>query len=195
MGTISLIAPRNGDTQVVYGRTIVGPPGQAVQVTIGEAFYLIASGTGWTGTRIPTNYGPMDVTEFNEPVVLGSNGDLVNPFTGLPPGIKRSAAPALASVAGGALAATTYFVRTSYQFPNDVSVPSNESRLLVSINNLLKVTSPPPYSGATVWNVYVGAQPAGSNVIQNTKQNVAPIAIGTDWTEPTSGLIVGVLQP
>lgn len=99
--------------------------------------------------------------------------------TGVPAG------PTLSQSAGGSLPATTYYVKTTYVTGGGESGPSSESSLAVSANNVLSVASPSmPSPPATGWNVYVGTT-AGSE----KKQNSSPIAIGTSWTEPTSGLI------
>lgn len=106
--------------------------------------------------------------------------------------------PGLSSVAGGALAATTYFVRTTWviQTQDGVqheSLPSNEDSLAVAANNLLRVASPlavtMPFA-LTGWNVYIG-QTKGSETLQNS----TPIAIGTAWQEPTTGLVGGPPPP
>jgi hypothetical protein len=107
-------------------------------------------------------------------------------FTGSIAPITAPAAPTLTSSAGGTLAATTYYVKTTYVTAAGETLPSAESSLAVAANNVLGVTSPAAQSGATGYNVYVSTSTG-----TETKQNSAPIAIGTNWTEPTSGLIAG----
>src|SRR5207249_4900818 len=58
-------------------------------------------------------------------------------------------------------------------------------------NNLLRVTSPSSVPGATGYNVYV-ATVSGQQVLQN---GGTPVAIGSAWTEPTSGLVTGTVAP
>ena len=53
-------------------------------------------------------------------------------------------------------------------------------------NGLLQVSSPVAITGATSWNAYVSTATG-----TETKQNTGTLAIGTAWTEPTSGLISG----
>ena len=130
--------------------------------------------------------------------------------------------PVLSSVAGGALAATTYYVRTTWVVETQdgniyESLPSNEVSLPVGANNLLVVQSPPPLPMPYMllgWNVYVattastgegyGAGPyggipygggAGLFFVSETLQNLTMLAIGANWQEPTSGLILGVSPP
>ena len=102
------------------------------------------------------------------------------------------AAPTLSQVAGGTIAATTYYVKTTYVDANgQETLASAESSLAVSLNNLLQVASPAAQTGATGWNVYVSTS-TGTETRQNGS---TPIAIGTAWTEPTSGLVAGAAQP
>lgn len=99
---------------------------------------------------------------------------------------------ALSQTAGGALAATTYFVRSTWTTANGESLPAAETSLAVLINNVLNVAAPAnPPSGATGWNVYVSTTTG-----TETKQNGGtPIALGTAWVEPTTGLVAGSALP
>jgi hypothetical protein len=98
--------------------------------------------------------------------------------------------PTLNYVSGGTIAQTTYYVKITYVNAFGETTPSPEASQLVPINNLLTVASPAGQSGATGWNVYVYVN-AGAEVLQNS----VPIAIGTNWTGPTSGLIIGISPP
>lgn len=111
-------------------------------------------------------------------------------FTGSIAPITAPAAPTLGSAAGGTLAATTYYVKVTYVTAAGETLPSAESSLAVAVNNVLTVTSPSAQAGATGYNVYVSTS-AGTE----TKQNSTPIAIGTNWTEPTSGLVSNGAPP
>ncbi len=93
-------------------------------------------------------------------------------------------APTLSQTAGGSIAATTYYVVVTYVTALGSTVESSRSSLAVSANNLLSVTSPSSATGATGYNVYVSTA-SGTELLQNA----SPIAIGTNWTEPTSGLL------
>jgi hypothetical protein len=92
--------------------------------------------------------------------------------------------------AGGALGATTYYVRITYVNPNGETLASAEVSLAVAANNVLTVASPPAAADAIGWNVYVSTATG-----TETKQNAASIAIGTPFTEPTTGLIAGSALP
>ncbi len=98
--------------------------------------------------------------------------------------------PSLSSVAGGLIAAATYSVKVTYVNASGETAGSAETSLAVAASSLLSVSSPPAYLDATGWNVYV-ATASGSE----TKQNSSPIAIGTAWTEPASGLAAGSTPP
>lgn len=109
-----------------------------------------------------------------------------------PAGTPAPLAPVLSMVAGGALAATPYFIRITYVTPNGETACSLEATLRAPANTLLQITSPNPDANAiaTGWNVY-----AGTSSFSGTLQNASPIAIGTGWTLPASGLIAGGAAP
>lgn len=100
----------------------------------------------------------------------------------------------LSSSAGGSLGATTYYVRISYTLGAGEVTPSTEASLAVAANNLLNVAAPAAsgaVQGVTGWNVYVSTS-AGTETRQNGS---TPIALGTSWVEPTSGLVSGAALP
>jgi len=98
--------------------------------------------------------------------------------------------PTTGSTAGGTLAGATYYVKVTYTNSIGETLPSNEQTQIVAANNLLTVTSPAPSTGATGYNVYVSTATG-----TETKQNTTPISIGTNWTEPTTGLVSGSNPP
>lgn len=135
-----------------------------------------------------------------------------------PQGVLSPTNPVLSQISGGALSAHKYGVQNTYTNSLGESLAGPPSSLSVSANNLLVVTSPPAQNGATGWYPYVnilgapGRIRAGMNaramntyalngsgvlpVNPPTRQvTTGPIAIGTNWTEPTSGLIAGVALP
>lgn len=105
-------------------------------------------------------------------------------------GLAIPAAPSLSASAGGALAATTYYVKITYTSGIGESQTSPEGSLAVAANDVLSVTSPSASPAITGYNVYVSTATG-----TETKQTATPIAIGTNWTEPTSGLISGTAPP
>lgn len=98
---------------------------------------------------------------------------------------------ALTQTVAGALAGATYFVRSTYVNSAGETLASPETSLAVSANNVLNVASPAASVGATGWNVYVSTATG-----TETRQNGAnPIAIGSPWVEPNTGLVAGAALP
>lgn len=108
------------------------------------------------------------------------------------------AAPTLSQVAGGALAARTRWAKVAYVkvgasdeagviFRTLYPVSANNN-FAISINNLLKVTSPADPGGGFYdgWCVLVGSA-SGSEYVQEIGVGDPLIAFGTDWTEPVGG--------
>ncbi|GAC1306406.1 MAG: hypothetical protein NVSMB19_18530 [Vulcanimicrobiaceae bacterium] len=96
----------------------------------------------------------------------------------------------LTATSGGTLAATTYYVRTTLTSASGESLPATETSLAVAASNVLNVASPASTAGATGWNAYVSTATG-----TETKQNSSPIAIGTAFVEPTTGLVAGSALP
>lgn len=125
------------------------------------------------------------------------------PVSGPAMGTQPAAAPAvpvLTQQAAGALAATTYFVKITWQYASGESLIGAEANFAASINNVLVVTPPanPPIGAngvqaATGYNVYV-SNTAGGGSGAETKQ-ASNIPLGTQWIEPTAGLVGGVTPP
>ena len=147
---------------------------------------------------IVTATSPIVAQENQDPNWRGSLSSMYHHYTDVlvPIGTKTSdqynaltapAAPTLSSVVGGTLGATTYYVRTSYKSSTGETLASAESSIAVPALSLLKVNSPAVMAGAVGWDVYVS-----TTTNTETEQNSSPIAIGTAWTEPTTGLIAGV---
>lgn len=140
----------------------------------------LGSGTSYCGTTLYTYAGgTIGLTASSTNLVY------IDPNT-----LAAPAAPALGSTAGGSLAAATYFAKVTYLNGGGETVASAESSLAVAANNLLVVTSPASSGNAMGYNVYISTTTG-----TETKQNASRIAIGTNWTEPTSGLISGSALP
>ena len=105
--------------------------------------------------------------------------------------IAAPSTPSPTTVAGGALGAQTIFTKITYVSPSGETTASGEAGpTAVTASHLLQVPSPAAAGNATGWNVYCAAS-SGAELLQN----VAPLAIGTAWTEPTSGLVTGTTPP
>ena len=122
---------------------------------------------------VPVDYAPT-FSQGSSGIKLSAN-----------PSIPAASQPTLGSVAGGSLAATTYYVQIAWiDAGGVVGLPSTETSLAVAANELLTVTNAAAPSWAASWNVYA-ATASGYETLQNT----TPIPIGTAvWTEPTGGL-------
>ena len=163
-----------------------------------ENFTVPTGGGGYTPTNtaslVQADLGVLRSATINVTVNdYGSPGNKIINQPSIVPyqrGPSVPASPSLSSVAGGTLGATTYYVKTTYIINGVESFAAIESSQSVSADYLLKVASPVTVAGATGWNVYISTS-AGAE----TKQNSSPIAIGTAWTEPTSGLVSGAAVP
>lgn len=118
----------------------------------------------------------------------GRSRDEVTLLQQLPPA--NPAAPTTSTSSAGLLAGVTAYVKTTYVGGFGETEPSGETSQVVASNHVLVVTSPAAATGATGYNVYVGTA-AGTE----TLQNASPIAIGTNWTEPVTGLVAGTTPP
>jgi hypothetical protein len=151
----------------------------------------IATGDGSTTDFVCTR----TLGGFLEPVgwVTSVAGVYLNGLAIPSVGLSDPASPALSLISGGLLGASTYFVTITYVTASGETLASSEASLAVASGQLLVVTSPiaPAPASAIGWNVYVGTTTGAE-----TRQNGAtPIAIGANWTEPVSGLLVGAAPP
>jgi hypothetical protein len=107
-------------------------------------------------------------------------------------GFSAPASPSLSSTAGGSLSGATAYVKITYVTASGETLPSSQASLAVASSHLLVVASPaaPSPASAIGWNVYASAS-TGAEKLQNS----TPIAIGTNWTEPTSGLVTATAAP
>ena len=103
------------------------------------------------------------------------------------------AAPTIPSLSaggsGGPAGASTVFVTVTYVNAVGETVASPEASQALTSGQLVTVTSPAVSGDATGYNVYA-ANISG----QEVKQTATPIAIGTNWTEPTTGLVTQGVQ-
>lgn len=96
------------------------------------------------------------------------------------------ASPTLGTSVAGALGQQSIFARITYVTGNGETLPSSEATVTVPANSVFTCPSPAAQAGATGWNIY-----ASSSTDTETLQNTNPINIGTGFTEPTTGLVVG----
>lgn len=104
--------------------------------------------TGWN-IYVGTSPGA-ETLQNNAPIATGT--PWVEPTTGLvagaaPPGVNTAGLSpptngTLTQTAGGSLAATTYYVKTTWVTPTGETLPSAETSLSVSLNNVLNAAAP-----------------------------------------------------
>ncbi len=127
-----------------------------------------ATHAGWNGTIYGNATGAVEVT------------------TGLTP----PPAPTLSSVAGGLLAATTYYVRTSItSAEGQQTIPGAEGSIAIAADNVPSVASPTTSLINATWSAFVSTA-SGTETLQ-----ASGIPIGTDWTMPVAGLVNGSAMP
>lgn len=110
--------------------------------------------------------------------------------------------PITTTTPGGALAARTYLIKVTLtdQLGGESTTTSTGAQQFIGANNLGTVLSPVvPFPGTVSGEMYNGynvyavtavlVNGLPTNESTETKQNITPIAIGTNWTEPTTGLI------
>lgn len=148
---------------------------------------------GSTQASYPTSVTAQYLDIYGLPLLPGATDIAIvilnNLGVTMPP-IAVPAAPVLSAVAGGTLAATTYYAKITYTNAIGETLPSPEASLAVVADDVLSVASPAATSGATGWNVFVSTA-TGTETLQNS----SPIAIGTAWQEPTTGLVAGSALP
>jgi hypothetical protein len=99
--------------------------------------------------------------------------------------VPRPPTPALDTVAGN-LPAQTVYVRITWTGEGGEGAPSEETALDAAEDQALRVTPPGAPAGVTGWNVYVGGASG-----EEARQNSGPLALGTPWVMPDTGLAAG----
>lgn len=198
-GNISATSSNTADVQVVGGGA--GSP-QSFQVlrqtsTGSQDTLTFKCADGVSSVLQYTCYGPLQInstsssfqpTGFIQVSEKYYRGTISCTITGQVAGVPVT--PVLGQAAQGSLAATTYYVKTTFVNSVGETLASTEASLAVSASNVLQVTAPDPIVNATGWNVYVSTATG-----TETKQNASPLTFGTIWTEPTTGLIAGSALP
>lgn len=168
----------------------IAPAAASYNAATGDNDTMISSANatggavGWAGASIQVNlptvtsvavgwfmYG---VSDANKAVVFAA------------PQLAPPAAPTLGQTPGGVLGARTRFVQITYVNLAGETFASTQASFAISANNLLVVASPGAVGNAISYNVYAGTSSGPFPPL--TLQNVAPIALGTNWTEPLGGI-------
>jgi hypothetical protein len=151
--------------------------------------WVKVAGGGKVTARMRLDFTPQQPTMFYAPAIYFFPGKQIAP----PP------APAVTQTAAGSLAATTYYVRTSYVSGTGETLSSAETSMAASTGIVLGVASPPAVPGATGWNLYLGntascpgvdaGASTGAGETCEVKQNAVPLPIGADWAETVTGRV------
>ena len=102
-------------------------------------------------------------------------------------------APTLNSASSGSLAATTYYVETTWVNAYGETYISPEATITPGANKVITVTVASFPTSVTSANVYVSNTAGGGSGFE-TEQGSITTSAGT-WTEPTSGLVAGAGIP
>lgn len=143
---------------------------------------------GWASVSLPVTLPVPSTVSTNFTICGFTNDNKALIFNA--PLLAAPSAPALSSNSGGTLTARTEYYKITYTNATGETVPSTETSIALGANTLAVVTSPGASGNATGYNVY-----AASSTGAETLQNATPIAIGTNWTEPTGGLVSGAALP
>jgi hypothetical protein len=109
--------------------------------------------------------------------------------------------PLVSTVVGGALPARVYNLVTTFEdaLEGESTAAAYSTPLYIPANSLAVVQSPtllvPTNDAGVPYNDYNVYASASSNQPQNTTQQAISIPIGTNWTEPTSGLVTTGVNP
>lgn len=180
------------------------------ETTIGPAASVTTTGTGTLTVESPPAFG--DAITYNvymatvagtyhlasaSPVAIGSSYVKTTVYSAAgaaPPttnasGLAAPSTPTLgASGTAGPAARTEYYVIT-YVTPVGETVASVEASQVLTVGQIVTVTAPSVSGNAIGYNVYA-ALVSG----QEVRQNTSPIAFGTNWVEPNTGLILQGVQ-
>lgn len=153
-----------------------------VTVTVPDA------GTCSNGTLSPCTSGGSAFSAHPYFTVINNNSgsDTFSSAT-----LAAPAAPSVSAGGSGGPGAATYITYVTYINPQGETVVSSSTSQATSAGQVITVTSPAASGNASGYNVYSTTGAAGTE----TRQNASPINIGTNWTEPNTGLISGAAIP
>ena len=165
-----------GNPYLTIGRAL-----QDVPVFVSQQYVIhLAAGTYYGEVDVTGRYFGTVANSLYKAAITFQGSTAVTPATAV-----------LSSVASGALAGATYYVRVAYTNSAGETEASTESSLAIAVNHVVSVASPAASGDATGYNVYVSTTTG-----TETKQNGGtPIAIGVAWQEPNTGLVAGAALP
>jgi hypothetical protein len=175
--------------------TLASSPGLAISGASYMGLYLtwqpLPTPAAPTLTKIAGSAPP--ATYYVEATYAATSGGETLPSaeSSLAVGVDTPAAPTLSAIAYAPLAARTAWAQITYTDATGETVASTEVSLALTAGQQLGVASPVASGDATGWNVYLSESASGAE----QKQNATPIAIGTAWTEPVTGVVTGAAPP
>lgn len=131
-----------------------------------------------TRSEVVIEYGT-EIDFSSKPPKPGRGAAVFHLFVPPPPKLTKT-------TGGSATVARAPGICLSYVTPGGETPACANLQIGVAAGERVVVASPAAAGGATGYNVYAFT---GTNL--STLQNASPIPIGQDWTEPTTGLIVG----
>ena len=192
--TLTVLRGQEGTTaqswitgDAIYGCMTAGVATRLIQrirqqQTLSASTVLASSSSGqsvFTSGALTTTLPSATEPGINN-TIFGNGTGAVTVTTGvIPPG------PAtLSSVAGGTLAATTYYVKTTFvTAQGQETLPSAEQSIAVVADDLLTVVNASATgTQAATWNLYVGTTSGGETL------QASGLVLGATWTEPTTGI-------
>ena len=177
------------------GDKFIAPPAASYAATVADDGTLIsptnATGpaAGWGAASLPVAL-PSIAAIANHPWTICGTSENNRAVIFTAPTLAAPSAPALSQTTGGSLPARTYVVSVTYTNLVGETVASADATLAVGVNSRLVVGSPASSSNATGWNLYIGTTSGNK-----TRQNAAPLTLGSNFTEPLGGLVAGAPPP
>jgi hypothetical protein len=165
-----------GEINVQSPPIVPGVTGYNVYVTAAAG----ASGTETKQVTVPASPVPIGTQAQNRATGVGAAPPVANTTGGPAPLI---AAGAAANTANATLPAGSYFGKFTYVYQSGEGAVGPESLAVAVVgpNNSIVWTTPAAQAGATGYNIYTTG-PGGASGTE-LKQNAAPIAIGTNFTQ------------
>lgn len=147
--------------------------------------------TGTSAASMTQQGGTRSMTGVPNPCGTGGSYQEDYHTTGAPPPaftgfLLPPSQPIVKTTSGGSLPARTEYYQLTYVSASGETTASPETPITLLANELAIVVSPAANANATGYNVY-GSTTSAQEVLQNS----SPIALGTNWPEPATGLILG----
>ncbi len=164
------------------------PPNYSLLTTFALGSVVVDTKGDWWQSKTSLNLGNTLTIGTNWTRYFGP--DTCDPYVSQSSADAPPTSPVLSTTSGGSLGLRTEYFRLTYIGADGESGPSVELSQSIAASYLSVVTSPVAQTGETAYNVY-----ASSTQGIETLQNSSPITLGTDWTEPTTGLVLGPSLP